>query len=133
MSVAKPSVEELQAAESRLGNAFVLAVVAAVCGVAAGIWLQNAEEHRVVVWVVYLLAELFLVGAYIWYATAIGRAATYLVPSPWKYILWVLVAPFLALIPIPIISTLIAVSPLSLKFFFGGQLRNEIRERLLAD
>lgn len=129
----KPSVQELQAAESRLTSAFVLAAVAAGCGVGAGVWLRNAEEHRLFVWVVYLIAELFLVIAYVWYATAIGRAATYVVPSPWKYILWVLVAPFLALIPIPIVSTLIAASPLSLKFFFGGQLRSEIRERLLAE
>jgi hypothetical protein len=51
----------------------------------------------------------------------------------WKYILWVLAAPFLALIPIPIVSTVIGLSPLSLKFFFTGQLRNEIKERMLAD
>ena len=50
-----------------------------------------------------------------------------------EYILWVLAAPFLALIPIPIVSTVIGLSPLSLKFFFTGQLRNEIKERMLAD
>jgi hypothetical protein len=131
--MSKPSVEELEAAEARLNSAFVIAAVAVACALGAGIWLQNADERSAILWIVYLLAELFLVGAYIWYAAAIGRAATYLVASPWKYILWVLVAPFLALIPIPIVSTVIALSPLSLKFFFAGQLRNEIRDRVLAD
>jgi hypothetical protein len=131
--MSKPTIEELEAAESRLNSAFVLAVVAVVCGIGAGLWLRSAEEQRPTVWAVYLAAQLFLVGAYIWYAAAIGRAATFLVPGPWKYVLWVLAAPFLALIPIPIVSTLIAVSPLSLKFLFSGQLRNEIRERTLAD
>jgi hypothetical protein len=104
--MSKPPIEELEAAESRLNSAFVLAVVAVVCGIGAGLWLRSA---------------------------AIGRAATFLVPGPWKYLLWVLAAPFLALIPIPIVSTPIAVSPLSLKFLCSGQLRNEIRERMLAD
>ena len=129
----KPSVEELEAAEGRLNTSFVLAAVAVVCSIGAGVWLQGADNPSMMQWIVYLLAQVFLVGGYIWYATAIGRCATYLVASPWKYILWVLVAPFLALIPIPVVSTLIAVSPLSLKFFFAGQLRNEIKERMLAD
>lgn len=131
--MSKPSVEELEAAEGRLNTAFVLAAVAVVCSIGAGVWLQGADDPSTVQWTVYLLAQLFLVGGYIWYATAIGRAATYLVASPWKYILWVLAAPFVALIPIPIVSTVIALSPLSLKFFFAGQLRNEIKERILAD
>ncbi len=96
-------------------------------------WQQGTDDPSTLQWTVYLVAQVFLVGGYIWYATAIGRAATYLVASPWKYILWVLVAPFLALIPIPIVSTVIALSPLSLKFFFAGQLRSEIKERMLAD
>ena len=131
--MSKPSVEELEAAESRLSRAFMLAAFAVVCSVGAGLWLPKPDERRAAEWAVYLTTQVFLLGAYVWYATAIGRAATYLVPSPWKYILWVLAAPFLALIPMPIVSTLIGLSPLSLKFFFSGQLRNEIRERVLAD
>ena len=133
MHLNKPTVEDLEDAESRLGRAFFLAVAGVVCSVAAGLWFQSVEERAAGTWAVYVAAQLFLIVTYVWYATAIGRAATYLVPSPWKYIGWVLIAPLLALIPIPIVSTLIAVSPLSLKFFFTGQLRNEIKAKMLAD
>ena len=131
--MSKPTVEELEAAEARLGSAFILAAIAIVCSVAAGIWFQSRDQRGTIEWAAYLGAEVFVVGAYVWYATAIGRAARYLVPSPWKYIVWVLAAPFLALIPIPIVSTVIGLSPLSLKFFFTGQLRNEIKGRMLEE
>lgn len=131
--MSKPTVEELEAADSRLSRAFLLAIAGVVCSVATGLWFQAVEERTAGTWAVYVVGQLFLIVTYVWFATAIGRAATYLVPSPWKYIGWVLIAPFLALIPIPIVSTLIAVSPLSLKFFFTGQLRNEIKTQLLAD
>jgi hypothetical protein len=129
----KPSVEELEAAESRLGRAFMLAALAVVCSVGVGLSLPGVEMRGPLEWTIFAAVELFLLGAYFWYATAIGRAATYLVPSPWKYVLWVLAAPFLALIPIPIVSTVIGLSPLSLKFFFTGQLRSEIKTRMLED
>jgi hypothetical protein len=129
----KPTVEELEAAESNLGRAFMVAVAAVVCAVGAGLWLPRPEMRGGVEWSIFAAVELVLLGTYVWYATAIGRAARHLVPSPWKYVLWVLAAPFLALIPIPIVSTLIGVSPLSLKFFFTGQLRSEIKARMLAD
>jgi hypothetical protein len=131
--MAKPSVEELEAVESRLNRAFMLALVAVVCSVTAGLVLPPPADRGTAEWAISLGALLFVVGAYVWFAVAIGRAATYLVASPWKYVLWVLAAPFLALLPIPIVSTLIGVSPLSLKFLFAGQLRSEVRERLLAD
>jgi hypothetical protein len=131
--VGKPTVEELEAAETNLGRAFIIAAVAVVCAIGVGLALPRPSMRSGVEWTIFGAVELFLVGAYLWFATAIGRAATYLVPSPWKYILWVLAAPFLALLPIPIVSTVIGISPLSLKFLFTGQLRNEIKERMLAD
>lgn len=130
--MSRASVEELQAAEARLGRAFVIAVVAVICARGADLWLQSADDPTPLQWTIYALTQALFLGGYVWYATAIGRAATHLVASPWKYILWVLAVPFLALIPIPIVSTVIAVSPLSLKFFFSGQLRNEIYARSLA-
>jgi hypothetical protein len=44
-----------------------------------------------------------------------------------------LAAPFLALVPIPIVSTIIGVSPLSIKFLLGGQLQAAIRARTFED
>ena len=41
-----------------------------------------------------------------------------------KYVVWILAAPLLAKIPIPLVSTLIAVSPLSIKFLLGSQLHS---------
>jgi hypothetical protein len=131
--MAKPTVEELEAAESNLGRAFMLAAFTVICAVGVRLMLPRADMRSGAEWTIFAAAELFLLAAYVWYAAAIGRAAAHLVPGPWKYILWVLAAPFLALIPIPIVSTVIGLSPLSLKFFFTGQLRNEIKERMLAD
>ena len=69
---------------------------------------------------------------YIWYAISVGRAAKVLGDPGWKYVAWILVAPFLAMIPIPIVSTIIGVSPLSIKFLLGGQLQEAIRQEGLA-
>jgi hypothetical protein len=129
----KPTVEELEAAESNLGRAFMVAVAGVVCALAVGLWLPRPETRGGLEWSIFAGVELLLLGTYVWFAVAVGRAARHLVPSPWKYVLWVLAAPFLALIPIPIVSTVIGVSPLSLKFFFTGQLRSEIRARMLED
>jgi hypothetical protein len=68
----------------------------------------------------------------VWFAFAAGAAAKLLGDNGWKYIVWILAAPFLASIPIPIVSTLIAVSPLSIKFLLGGQLQTAIREESVA-
>ena len=82
--MAKPTVEELEAAESNLGWAFMLAAFAVVCALGVGLALPRAEMRGGVEWTIFAAAELFLMAAYVWYATAIGRAATYLVPSPWS-------------------------------------------------
>jgi hypothetical protein len=42
---------------------------------------------------------------------------------------WILASPILALVPIPLVSRVIAVSPLSIKFLLGGQLQTAIREQ----
>ena len=51
----------------------------------------------------------------------------------WPYVTWILAAPILSLVPIPIVSTLIAASPLSIKFLLGRQLNTAIREAAFAD
>jgi hypothetical protein len=43
--------------------------------------------------------------------------------------MWVLLAPLLSLIPIPILSPILLASPLSLKFFLSAQLRSRIHAR----
>lgn len=79
-----------------------------------------------------LILLLLRLASYVWYAFAAGAAAKVLGDAGWKYVAWILAAPFLALIPIPIVSTLIAVSPLSIKFLLGGQLQTAIRQEGFA-
>lgn len=69
---------------------------------------------------------------YVWYAISAGGAAKVLGEAAWKYIAWILAAPFLAMIPIPVVSTIIGVSPLSIKFLLGGQLATAIRQESFA-
>jgi hypothetical protein len=76
-----------------------------------------------------------LYGAYVWYALAAGMAARALGSPGWRYVVWILAAPFVALIvallPIPLLSsaasTVISVSPLSIKFLLGNQLEEAFR------
>ena len=69
------------------------------------------------------------IGLYVWFAIAAGAAARALGGTAWHYVVWILASPVLALVPIPIVSTVIGVSPLSIKFLLGGQLQTAIREQ----
>jgi hypothetical protein len=71
-------------------------------------------------------------GAYIWYAVSAGAAAKAVGAVGWHYVVWILAAPLLAMLPIPIVSTIIGVSPLSIKFLLGGQLQTAMREETFA-
>lgn len=71
-------------------------------------------------------------ASYVWYAVAAGAAARVLGDAGWKYVVWILAAPFLAQLPIPIVSTIIRVSPLSIKFLLGSQLQAAIRQQGFA-
>jgi hypothetical protein len=131
MSVA--SVEGLIAAEARLNRSF---------GACVGLLLANVGWAYVDVktgmpGVLPRLVSLGLValevGAYVWFAVSAATAAKRLGEGPWKYVVWILAAPFLAMIPVPVVSTLIQASPLSIKFLLGGQLQSAIREQTLAD
>jgi hypothetical protein len=131
MSVA--SVEALIAAEERLNRSF------AAC---LGLLLANLGWAYVDIktgmpGMLPRLVSLGLVAlqwaCYVWFAVSAGAAAKRLGEKPWKYVVWILAAPFLAMIPIPIVSTLIRASPLSVKFLLGGQLQSAIREQTLAD
>lgn len=129
-----PSVEELLAVESRLNRSLVACVLAVLAGIGWTFFMVRAAGAQGpgagLVGLGLLLLQL---GCYVWFAISAGAAAKMLGEAAWKYVLWILVAPFLALIPIPIVSTIIGVSPLSIKFLLGGQLETAIRERTLAD
>lgn len=78
------------------------------------------------------LAAAFL-GAYAWFAYAATVGAGRVGRSRVLVLGWLLAAPVLALVPIPLVSTILQASPLSLKFILAAELRATIHERTFAD
>jgi len=78
------------------------------------------------------LAVAFL-AAYVWFACAATMAAARVGRSRVLVLGWLLAAPILALVPIPVVSTIIQASPLSLEFILAAELRATIHERTFAD
>ncbi len=117
------SVDDLLTADSHLTRSFMAAVAGALAVMLWAIFVRPGFS-----WVSLLLV-LAQFACYVWFATATGESAKALGDSGWPYVTWILVAPFVALIPIPIVSTVIAVSPLAIKFLLGGQLQSAIRDQ----
>jgi hypothetical protein len=117
------SVDDLLTADSHLTRSFIAAVAGAL---AVMLWTIFVGSGLTLMAVILVLAQF---GCYVWYAMAAGEAAKALGDHRWPYVAWILAAPFVALIPIPVISTVIAVSPLAIKFLLSGQLQSAIREQ----
>lgn len=124
------TIEELIQAETGLARAFIAYLFAVMSGLA---WPMIAASFGATPSSGILVATAGLlvvqIGCYVWFAIAAGAAARALGGTSWHYVVWILVAPILALIPIPLVSTVIGVSPLSIKFLLGGQLQTAIREQ----
>jgi hypothetical protein len=132
--MAETRVDELLKLESRLTRSFIAYVVVLFAGIIWNFFIAKRSpsggfEPSATALVLLLLQ----VGIYIWYAMSAGAAAKSLGDRGWKYVVWILAAPILALVPIPIVSMIIGVSPLSIKFLLGGQLQTAIREESVAD
>ena len=124
------------------------ALMRAEAGLTRAFWAAAAGVIGTMLWAMFVMgpqtdagsgvAQAGLVLAvlqfafYVWYAFAAGTAAKVLGDAGWKYVVWILAAPFVAMIPIPIVSSLIGISPLSIKFLFGGQLQTAIRQESFA-
>jgi hypothetical protein len=123
------AVDHLIKVESRLTRSFMGSVGAQLATIIWAFYLADkgsaGKLQPSVTAGVLLLLQL---GFYVWYAVAAGAAAKALGESGWKYVAWILLAPFFALIPIPIVSGIISISPLSIKFLLGNQLQTAIRE-----
>jgi len=117
------SVDDLLAADSHLTRSFAAAVAGALATLLWAIYAGTALS-----WV-YATLVLVQFGCYVWYALAAGEAAKALGETRAVYVAWILIAPFAALIPIPVLSTAIGVSPLSIKFLLSGQLQSAIRDQ----
>ena len=124
------SIEQLQAADTRLTRSFVCcaATVLASMGWALFVAPPVPGQPSPALAIIGVLQ----IAAYIWFAISAGGAARLLGANRLLYVTWILLAPFLALIPIPIVSSIIGVSPLSIKFLLGGQLQTALREETSA-
>jgi hypothetical protein len=123
--------DTLVQADTRLSRSFIVAVVAVLASLVWAMFIADPRDPAQGRTVMLVLLGIQLVS-YIWYAVAAGAAAKVLGDAGWKYAAWIIAAPFLAQLPIPIVSTLIAVSPLSIKFLLGSQLQAAIRQEGFA-
>lgn len=125
--MAESRLDALMQADTRLSRSFAVCVAAVLATIFWMLFVATPEAAASPSGTgLGLLAIQF--ACYVWYAVAAGGAARALGDPGWKYIAWILAAPFLARLPIPIVSTLIAVSPLSIKFLLGSQLQSAIRQ-----
>ena len=130
------SLEQLRSAQSRLTRGFVAYVLSLVLGVAALLVAHRSgltAEASIRSWLPVLLLLGVKLASYVYYAIAAGAAAKALGESGWKYVAWVLAAPILGMIPVPIVSAIINISPLSIKFLLGNRLETAIRDRVTAE
>jgi hypothetical protein len=132
VEMAETRVDELMRVENRLTRSFIGYLVVLVAPFIMLFFVSDSTGSAR--FSASALAFLPVqIGLYVWYATSAGAAAKALGGDGWKYVVWILVAPFLALVPIPIVSMIIGVSPLSIKFLLGGQLQTAIRQESFAD
>jgi hypothetical protein len=127
-------LDDLLAAEARLDRSFAIAVTAFVLSLGWPFFVRitGPAYARWAGGVEITLAAVFL-AAYAWFAYAATLAAARVGRSRVLVLGWLLAAPLLALVPIPVVSTVLQASPLSLKFILAGELRATIHERTFAD
>jgi hypothetical protein len=126
--MADATIDQLINVESQLSRSFVGAVIGLLANLLWTFFLApRSPTGGVEVGTVGIVLMVIQFGLYIWYAKSAGTAASAIGEAGWKYVVWILAAPFLAQLPIPIVSTLIAASPLAIKFLLGSQLQSSIR------
>ncbi len=122
------ALEQLHHADATLTRAFVANIA---CGAAlfvlAYVVAATGARDSLAASASQTLILLAQVGCYVWYAIAAGTAAHLVGGTRWHYVAWVLAAPLVAMIPIPVVASLVRISPLAIKFLLGGQLQSAIR------
>jgi hypothetical protein len=121
-------------AETRLDRSFAAAVTAFLLNLGWPLFLRLTGPAYVRgAGVVEIALAMALLAAYAWFAYAAMVAAARVGRSRGLVLGWLLAAPLLSLLPLPIVSTVLLASPLSLKFILAAELRATIRERTFAD
>jgi hypothetical protein len=129
--MAESQFDALVQAESRLTRSFIVAAGAVAVWLIWLLFIATPEQMTQSDPTMLTMSSIQL-ASYVWYAIAAGGAAKVLGDKGWKYVAWILAAPFVAKIPIPLVSTVIGVSPLSIKFLLGAQLQEAIRQQGVA-
>ncbi len=125
--MAQSRVDTLTQAETRLTRSFIVCAAAVLIVMFWTMFIATPED-AVSLSGLGLVLMLIQFGCYVWFAVTAGQAAKALGEPAWKYVVWILAAPLLARLPIPLVSTLIGVSPLSIRFLLGSQLQDAIRQ-----
>ena len=123
------SVDDLLAIEAQLDRSFMVCVVALLANLAVP-FAVDAPHPRGIAFLLASLASLF--ATYIWFAVSVGRAEKAVGDNATLFVFWVLAAPLLSLVPIPLVSTILMASPLSLKILLSRELRAKIHEKTFA-
>ena len=125
------TIDELIRIEARLRRAFLgyLPAVAAALAWPLVVAGRVADPSAAVV-AAALVVLAVQVGLCVRFAVTANASARALGTTAWHYVAWILSAPFVAMLPIPIAATAaIALSPLVVRFLLGGQLQTAIREQ----
>ena len=128
------TIDQLIRIDTQLSRSFAGAVVGLLANI---IWTffiaRPTPTGQIELGTVAIVLAVLQLGLYVWYAKSAGAAATAIGETGWKYVVWILAAPFLARLPIPIMSTLIGASPLAIKFLLSGQLQSAIRAQTVSE
>jgi hypothetical protein len=82
----------------------------------------------------WLALGIVAVALYLWFAYAAMTAAGCVGRSKGLIGTWIILAPVIgAVLPIPLVSLAIQVSPLSLKFILASEIRSEIHDQTFAE
>ena len=131
--MAEDRIERLLRVDTALTRSFIAYLVGLAGTVVWYMFIATpAPDGKLTASATALVLTAFQYACYIWYAIAAGAAAKALGDRGWMYVVWILVAPLLAMLPIPIVSTIIGISPISIKFLLGGQLQSAIRQESAA-
>lgn len=124
----KSMLEQLHHADATLTRAFVANIA---CGAAlfvlTYVMAVTGARDSPAASVSRMLLVLVQGGCCVWFAIAVGTAAHLVGGTRWHYIAWMLAAPLVAMLPIPVVASLVQISPLAIKFLLGGQLQSAIR------
>jgi hypothetical protein len=125
--------------ESRLNRSFYAAVSAwVICIVISGVFgpiLLAPHGNRIPLALMIMVLFLLALAGYVWYVVSIYATAKAIHKPNGVYLAWAILGPLLSQLPIPIpfISTALAVTPLIVKFILSNELRAMIRLQTLRD